>query len=48
MLAAVGHPVTRLHRGAYAGLTLERLGPGECRELEQAEVRELTRAVNTP
>ena len=27
MLAAVGHPVTRLHRSAYAGLTLEGLEP---------------------
>jgi 23S rRNA pseudouridine2605 synthase len=43
MLAAVGHPVTRLHRAAYAGLTLEGLEPGECRELEPSEV-ELLRA----
>ena len=28
MLAAVGHPVTRLHRSRYAGLTLEGLEPG--------------------
>jgi 23S rRNA pseudouridine2605 synthase len=43
MLAAVGHPVTRLHRSAYAGLTLEGLEPGRWRELEPHEV-ELLRA----
>ena len=41
MLAAVGHPVTRLHRSAYAGVTLEGLEPGECRELEPSEVERL-------
>jgi 23S rRNA pseudouridine2605 synthase len=41
MLAAVGHPVTRLHRSAYAGLTLEGLEPGACRELEPLEVEQL-------
>ena len=41
MLAAVGHPVTRLHRSEYAGLTLEGLEPGECRELEPFEVERL-------
>jgi 23S rRNA pseudouridine2605 synthase len=41
MLAAVGHPVDRLHRPAYAGLTLEGLEPGECRELEPSEVERL-------
>jgi len=41
MLAAVGHPVDRLHRLAYAGLTLEGLEPGECRELEPSEVERL-------
>jgi 23S rRNA pseudouridine2605 synthase len=41
MLAAVGHPVTRLHRSAYAGLTLEGLEPGACRELEPFEVERL-------
>ena len=48
MLAAVGHPVTRLHRSAYAGLTLEGLEPAQWRELEPAEVEQLRRAVNTP
>ncbi|MFL5943106.1 MAG: pseudouridine synthase [Gaiellaceae bacterium] len=41
MLVAVGHPVTRLHRVAYAGLTLEGLEPGECRELEPLEIEQL-------
>jgi 23S rRNA pseudouridine2605 synthase len=41
MLQAVGHPVTRLHRSAYAGLTLEGLEPGAWRELEPSEVERL-------
>jgi 23S rRNA pseudouridine2605 synthase len=41
MLAAVGHPVTRLHRSRYAGLTLEELEPGAWRELEPFEVEQL-------
>jgi 23S rRNA pseudouridine2605 synthase len=41
MLAAVGHPVRRLHRSRYAGLTLEGLGPGQWRELEPFEVDQL-------
>jgi 23S rRNA pseudouridine2605 synthase len=41
MCEAVGHPVRRLHRSAYAGLTLAGLAPGEWRELEPAEVKEL-------
>jgi 23S rRNA pseudouridine2605 synthase len=44
MLAAVGHPVLRLHRRAYAGLTLDGLEPGEWRELEPAEVERLRAA----
>ena len=46
MLEAVGHPVRRLHRCRYAGLTTEGLEPGEWRELRDEEVaslRELTR-----
>jgi 23S rRNA pseudouridine2605 synthase len=46
MLEAVGHPVRRLHRSRYAGLTLEGLEPGAWRELtgnELAALRELTR-----
>jgi 23S rRNA pseudouridine2605 synthase len=41
MLEAVGHPVTRLHRSVYAGLTLEGLAPGEWRELRPDEVSAL-------
>jgi 23S rRNA pseudouridine2605 synthase len=41
MLAAVGHPVTALHRSRYAGLTLEGLEPGAWRELERSEVDQL-------
>ena len=41
MLAAVGHPVTQLHRSRYAGLTLEGLEPGQWRELEPFEVDQL-------
>jgi pseudouridine synthase len=48
MLAAVGHPVAQLHRSAYAGLRLEGLEPGACRELETSEVQQLRLAVNTP
>jgi 23S rRNA pseudouridine2605 synthase len=48
MLAAVGHPVTRLHRVAYAGLTLEGLEPGECRELEPSEINQLSAAATAP
>ncbi len=43
MLEAVGHPVVRLHRSAYAGLTLAGLEPGEWRELEPGEVERLRR-----
>jgi 23S rRNA pseudouridine2605 synthase len=46
MLEAVGHPVRRLHRSRYAGLTVEGLEPGAWRELtadEVAALRELTR-----
>ena len=39
MLGAVGHPVQQLHRSRYAGLTLERLEPGESRELSDEEIR---------
>jgi 23S rRNA pseudouridine2605 synthase len=41
MLAAVRHPVTRLHRSVYAGLALEGLEPGAWRELEPSEVDRL-------
>jgi 23S rRNA pseudouridine2605 synthase len=41
MCAAVGHPVVRLHRTAYAGLTLAGLSAGEWRELTADELRQL-------
>lgn len=41
MLQAVGHPVRRLHRKVYAGLTLDGLAPGEWRELTPDEVKRL-------
>ena len=41
MLAAVGHPVTRLHRSRYAGLSPEGLEPGQWRELKPSEVDSL-------
>ncbi|MCC6223740.1 MAG: rRNA pseudouridine synthase [Thermoleophilia bacterium] len=44
MCAAVGHPVVRLHRSAYAGLGLEGLAPGEWRELTAREVESLRQA----
>jgi 23S rRNA pseudouridine2605 synthase len=47
MLAAVGHPVRRLHRSSYAGLTTDGLAPGEWRELSSGEVAAL-RAPRAP
>ena len=41
MCEAIGHPVLRLHRSAYAGLTLEGLEPRRWRELEPFEVDRL-------
>jgi 23S rRNA pseudouridine2605 synthase len=41
MCEAVGHPVLRLHRSRYAGLTVEGLEPGRWRELDPAEVKGL-------
>jgi len=41
MLEAVGHPVRRLHRSRYAGLTVEGLEPGLWRELAADEVAAL-------
>jgi 23S rRNA pseudouridine2605 synthase len=48
MLAAVGHPVTRLHRTVYAGLTLDGLEPGAWRELTDPEVELLRTAALPP
>jgi 23S rRNA pseudouridine2605 synthase len=42
MLDAVGHPVRRLHRSVYAGLTLAGLEPGAWRRLEPCEVERLS------
>jgi pseudouridine synthase len=47
MCEAVGHPVRRLHRSRYAGVSLERLGPGEWRELEPGEVARLQSLVRS-
>jgi len=41
MLETVGHPVVRLHRSAYAGLTVDGLEPGQWRELEPFEIEKL-------
>ena len=41
MCAAVGHPVRRLHRSRYAGLTLDGLQPAEWRELAREEIDRL-------
>jgi 23S rRNA pseudouridine2605 synthase len=43
MCEAVGHPVRRLHRPRYAGLTLDGLPPGRWRELGRHELEELRR-----
>lgn len=45
MCEAVGHPVRRLHRSGYAGLTLDGLAPGRSRELTRAEIVALKRLV---
>jgi pseudouridine synthase len=42
MLEAVGHPVRRLHRSRYAGLTVGDLAPGDWRELGDEEVGALS------
>jgi pseudouridine synthase len=47
MLEAVGHPVKRLHRSAYAGLSADDLKPGAWRELTSSEVEGL-RSANAP
>jgi 23S rRNA pseudouridine2605 synthase len=41
MLEAVGHPVRRLHRSRYAGLTLKDVAPGDWRELDDSELTAL-------
>jgi 23S rRNA pseudouridine2605 synthase len=41
MADAIGHPVVKLTRVAFAGLTVEGLRPGENRQLTVAEIEEL-------
>jgi 23S rRNA pseudouridine2605 synthase len=41
MAEAIGHPVVKLMRVSFAGLTLEGLRPGQTRPLTTAEVEEL-------
>jgi 23S rRNA pseudouridine2605 synthase len=43
MLAAVGHPVRRLHRRSFAGISADDLAPGQWRELAEVEVAALRR-----
>ena len=43
MLETVGHPVRRLHRSRYAGLSVDGLDPGAWRELSDDEVAALRR-----
>jgi 23S rRNA pseudouridine2605 synthase len=47
MCEAVGHPVRRLHRSVYAGLTLDGLEPGKWRALSAGEIARL-RAPGAP
>ncbi|MBX5473581.1 MAG: rRNA pseudouridine synthase [Thermoleophilia bacterium] len=47
MLAAVGHPVLRLHRSGYAGLELGGLPPGAWRPLRAEEVARLRTLVGS-
>jgi 23S rRNA pseudouridine2605 synthase len=44
MCEAVGHPVRRLRRTRYAGLTLDGVEPGRWRELAREEVAALRAA----
>jgi pseudouridine synthase len=41
MCEAVGHPVRRLHRSDFAGLTVDELAPGAWRRLTEEEVAAL-------
>ena len=47
MCEAVGHPVRRLQRTGYAGLTVEELEPGAWRKLTPEEVERLRAATRT-
>jgi 23S rRNA pseudouridine2605 synthase len=46
MLEAVGHPVVRLHRSAYAGISADKLSSGAWRELTDEEVAGLKEKKN--
>jgi 23S rRNA pseudouridine2605 synthase len=48
MLEAVGHPVVRLHRSGYAGLTADDLAPGASREITPEELAVLRALVRRP
>jgi 23S rRNA pseudouridine2605 synthase len=48
MLEVVGHPVRRLHRSRYGGLTLDALTPGEWRALTPPELERLGATRTTP
>jgi 23S rRNA pseudouridine2605 synthase len=48
MLDAVGHPVARLHRSAYAGIGADDLEPGAWRELTASEVARLRSSGRSP
>ena len=48
MLEAVGYPVKRLHRSAYAGLTVDDLKAGTWRELTAPEVEQLRKIAQPP
>ncbi len=41
LCAAIGHPVVRLYRPNYAGVSVEGLRPGDKRPLSQAEIEKL-------
>ena len=45
MLEGIGHPVMRLRRTAYGGLTVRGLPPGRFRVLTAEEIRRLGRAI---
>jgi len=48
LFQAVGHPVQRLRRMAYGGVTLGRLPVGQIRPLSAPEIQALRRATATP
>jgi 23S rRNA pseudouridine2605 synthase len=48
MCAAVGHPVTQLHRSRYGSLRVDDLRPGEWRALDSDEVEALHALVRRP